>query len=453
MAIRHSRQTLAVAVLCVLLSACSGPSEKAQPSAAATTSAADQSGVINAYANNNGDTLPPDYKGPRYRLSHNYPTSVHDQPVDPPWRKALGGKPIANENAVAYAQALKDYIAGDIRVLVNEYEKWDPVAAGWYDQPWIGPKIGKWPGREPIQGAYPGPGFDKATYPDLKVDVMQDYVIVYYNDVAAYTLHQVWQKPNPYNPQPENSQFAEGSIVIKLAVTNVSGKDWAPMQGAASSNVFVPPPTSESPTPVGVAPQLLPVYVMQMDIVVKDTKTAPKTGWVFTTLVYDKDARGATTWDRMVPLGTAWGNDPGVSDDKLKETVINPVAPAYSKITLGWGLRLSGPNDAAASGDGKGNYTRISSCMSCHGTAEYPADVSLVPVAFKPNTPEWNQWFQDRDGRTAQTNDGKHTGLDYDMVTRQALVNWDAARGSDEAKARADRHFQMLRARGHSRGN
>ena len=341
---------------------------------------ADLSGTFNPYADNNGDRLPPGYSGPRYRLNHHYPTSAPPSPANPPWRQALKGAPIGKGNAIAYVQALKDYLASDVKPLVNDYTKWDPFTVGWYDQPWIAPKLASWPGREPIQGAYPGPGFEKTVYPDLKVPFIQDYVAVYYNNIAGYTLHQLWQSPNPYQPNPAGAQFQEGAISIKLAMTTASGTDWAPMQGSTQSNVFVPPPTATSPTPPGVAPKIVPVYVMQLDIIVKDTKTAPKTGWVFSTLVYNKDAKGATTWDKMVPLGAMWGNDPGVNNNALQETVINPVAPAYAKITLGWGLRLSGPNDGATNSlNPPVEPTRISSCMSCHGTAESPGGLSLVP--------------------------------------------------------------------------
>jgi hypothetical protein len=291
-------------------------------------------------------------------------------------------------------------------------------------------------------------------YPDLKVPFIQDYVAVYYNNIAGYTLHQLWQSPNPYQPNPAGAQFQEGAISIKLAMTTASGTDWAPMQGSTQSNVFVPPPTATSPTPPGVAPKIVPVYVMQLDIIVKDTKTAPKTGWVFSTLVYNKDAKGATTWDKMVPLGAMWGNDPGVNNNALQETVINPVAPAYAKITLGWGLRLSGPNDGATNSlNPPVEPTRISSCMSCHGTAESPGGLSLVPVNattkmfYTPGSPPWDQWFQDRGGTAPQV-PASHVALDYDMVSVQALTNWDAARGSAAALDRAKGHLSMLRERG-----
>ena len=60
-----------------------------------------------------------------------------------------------------------------------------------------------------------------------------------------------------------------------------------------------------------------------------------------------------------MPLGAMWGNDPNVKSPQgcdylkpggcpaLAQTWINPVAPLYSKETLGWGGRLSGPNDGS----------------------------------------------------------------------------------------------------------
>jgi hypothetical protein len=41
-----------------------------------------------------------------------------------------------------------------------------------------------------------------------------------------------------------------------------------------------------------------------------------------------------------------------------------------------------------------------------------------------------------------------HIALDYDMVSRQALLNWDAARGGAAAIQRATLHLAMLRERG-----
>lgn len=412
---------------------------------------ADRSGRFNPYADHNGDPLPPGYAGPRYRLNYRYPSTPPATPADPPWRQALGGRPIGKDTAVAYVQALKDHIAPGIRALVDDPARWDPAAAHWFDQPWLGEKIAGWPGREPIQGSHPGPTFDRHTYAALGATTMQDFVITYYNDVAAYTLHRVWQNPNPYRPRPAAGQFDDGAIVVKLTLTSVSGQEWAPLRGAVRSHVLAVPPGA----PAGAALQVLPVHAMQFDLIVKDRTTSPRTGWVFATLVYDCDAPGESTWDRMVPLGAMWGNDPGVVTADLHETVINPAAPAYAKITLGWGGRLSGPNDASTQSlHPPADPLRISSCMACHGTAEFPGDAGFFPkdpatnAFYTPGTAAWNQWFQDRPGTVPQSSTATHVALDYDMVTRQALINWDAAGGSAAALERARRHATALRERG-----
>src|SRR5262249_40887796 len=141
-------------------------------------------------------------------------------------------------------------------------------------------------------------------------------------------------------------------------------EQWPVIDGSAVGNVFRMPvealegsdenPTVKANTPP--SPQVLPLRLLQFDIIVKDSTVSPQTGWVFATFIYDKGAVGATTWDKRVPLGAMWGNDPefaGQPDGKdpaggpLKETWINPDAPAYAKSSLGWGGRLSGPIDVA----------------------------------------------------------------------------------------------------------
>ena len=57
---------------------------------------------------------------------------------------------------------------------------------------------------------------------------------------------------------------------------------------------------------------------------------------------YDANAPGNDVWDKMVPLGAMWGNDPEADSAKspppvLHENWINLAAPAYAKMTLGWG--------------------------------------------------------------------------------------------------------------------
>jgi hypothetical protein len=193
-----------------------------------------------------------------------------------------------------------------------------------------------------------------------------------------------------------------------------------------------------------------PGYVAQFDIIVKDTRSAPKTGWVFTTLVYDSSVPG-DVWDKMIPLGAQWGNDPQATrpGQPLVENWINPKAPKYSTQTLGWGGRLSGPNDGARNDiavNGKVLKNEPdSSCMSCHSTAQWNTSQHrmmsfLLPSFFQekkpgfqlcgddgnpdpkgsnicspaPASPAWMKWFLNRLG-TQPMNKGS-IATDFDEV-------------------------------------
>jgi hypothetical protein len=226
-------------------------------------------------------------------------------------------------------------------------------------------------------------------------------------------------------------------------------KDWWPVTDGAA----VWPIYTAIPEQYPGAPAVLNSYVIQFDIIVKDSVASPKTGWVFATLVYDRNAQG-DAWDKMVPLGAMWGNDPEVDSSArkaspLQETWINPAAPKYSTQTLGWGGRLSGPNDGARNDIQVGKKVMEnhpdSSCMSCHGPAEWqpaqhkqisfllpsypnpqsgppykpcpdgkPSDPYICSPA--PGSPDWSRWFQDRPGTEPQDPGTGSVATDYDMV-------------------------------------
>lgn len=395
------------------------------------------------------------YSGPLFQLSHSYPTTKPKPPVNPPWIQALGGKPIGPSNALAYTQALKEQITPNMRKLLFDYANWNAEKAGWYNQPWLA-NI-----REPIHGMYQGSMFPASTFADsgLKKDMIT-YVVTYYDSAAAYTVGQLWGS-SAKDPKVANGQFQEGAIIVKLAMTTATAQDWPVMKDAAQLPLYIPAP----PTNYGEGPQqVLNTSLMQVDIIVKDSKTAPKSTWVFTTLVYDEKAPGKDAWDKMVPLGAMWGNDPQSTDTTIavKETVLNPAAPAYSTATIGWNGRLSGPNDGAVtSGYVNGVVVQqmsASSCMSCHGVAQWPMKDFLLPmeasvkpgrytpspavllnqpVVFTPGTKRFMDWFQDRPGNVPQ-NPGT-TAVDYDMVfafkSLPAWAQWKAKQPKAPAQA------------------
>jgi hypothetical protein len=171
---------------------------------------------------------------------------------------------------------------------------------------------------------------------------------------------------------------------------------------------------------------------------------------VFTTLVYDSRVPG-DAWDKMIPLGAQWGNDPQATQpgQPLTENWNNPNAPLYATQTLGWGGRLSGPNDGARNNIAINGKVLLnepdSSCMSCHSTAQWNSPqhkmVTFLLPSFATNSPPgfqlcgnngqpdpngsnicspavastaWMKWFQNRPG--TQPMDMGSVATDFDEV-------------------------------------
>lgn len=258
---------------------------------------------------------------------------------------------------------------------------------------------------------------------------------------------------------------------MKAGAVTATPDDWPVVKNASIWTVFRPPFQTIGGPPVSGDPQVTQLRLLQFDVIVKDTKVASDTGWVFITWVYDPDAPGARPWDRLVPVGAMWGNDPefarepGGVDPKggpLRETWINPKAPAYALKTLGWGGRLSGPIDVAVrhgviQTDGKvlNGGVHVSACLSCHGTSQYPFIANLYRSPNKkfprdgqtfllcpPGSPEWANWFANRPGKKAQSQDydKEAVGLDYDMLLTFALSNFNDALGN---KALVQRNLRV----------
>jgi hypothetical protein len=403
----------------------------------------------NPYLSNNGQ-IPPksQYNGPLFKLSHDWPAEAAGPVNDAPWRRAMGNKQISPKNANAYVLALKQYVSADARKLFLD-PNFDAAAAKWYNEPWLGSL------REAIHGTYPAGQFGPSIFPGTGLKTTFDtHVLTYYLDRAAYPLTKVWSR-SALKPAigTANFQFPEGSVVVKAAVfvsddPKIQTNWWPVTNGAAKWPLYLSIPSSASPQN---PPQVINGYVMQFDIIVKDTAAAPKTGWVFATLVYDVNAPGKDAWDKMVPLGAMWGNDPNVNSSApnpppLTENWINPKAPKYSTQTLGWGGRLSGPNDGATNDIQVGNQViknaPNSSCMSCHGPAEWqPKEHQMIsfllpsypnatpPPPFKacgpngeyicspaPGSTDWMRWFQSRPGTEPQDPNTGSAACDYDMV-------------------------------------
>lgn len=416
---------------------------------------ATQSAQSGAFLNHR-DSVPSkqQYSDPLFVLSHDYPTTAKSV-NNPSWQKALNGKPISSGNVFAYMDALKSYIAPNVMPFFTNHSTWTAAKYGWFQEPWLGSQ------REAILGAYLGNGNPAGMFQTLKENEA-GYALVFYDSTAAYTVGQIWGKTGEsVNLKNNAAQFKEGSVIVKLAFSNVNYPSWCVMKNAQTFSVYDTIPTTENKK---TGYQVRKVSFFQMDVIVKDSKTAPKTGWVYSTFVYDKDVKGSF-WDQMVPLGAMWGNDPNVKSPinppypKLYETVINPKAPAYSKETLGWGGRLSGPNDGAVAqtavdlSTGK-TYKNLalSSCMSCHLPAQDTFKSFLLPGPFpssdtlfvySPGSAKWNLWFRDNYGDVPF--DAGQVGMDYDMVMAFKSIRAYLAAQSGEQNLLLKNNMEAIR--------
>lgn len=186
------------------------------------------------------------------------------------------------------------------------------------------------------------------------------------------------QQPPPGKDTADRSKmkFTAGSLVYKLLYSAAKTGDFPVDILANSLSVKIIPNGSGGP---------VDVRLLQIDIAVKDDR-AGTTGWYFATYAYDRSIAGSSPWLKMVPVGLMWGNDP--SGPPLKESWINPGAPAYAKAHLGFEERLNGPVD-----------NPVSACMSCHSTAQARSLAFLI--ADRSCASKREKWFRNLSGTTA----------------------------------------------------
>jgi hypothetical protein len=183
---------------------------------------------------------PQQYNGPLFVLSHDYPKTAAPL-VNPSWQQALHGQPISNANAIAYIDSLKSYVAANVLPFFINNKEWTAAKYGWFQEPWMGSQ------REAIQGVYFGNPNPAGMFTSLREDE-DGYALVLYDSLAAYTVGQIWgttgQKINLAN---DAAQFKEGSVIVKLAFSNINYPQWPVMQGAETFSIYDTVSTSENP--------------------------------------------------------------------------------------------------------------------------------------------------------------------------------------------------------------
>ncbi len=343
------------------------------------------------------DHLPANYQGEVFQLKSDYPKTLPEYPR--PWEAIdLRTQPRA------YVEALRRYVyAGMAEV---DFVPRKNKVHEWYHMPWhhLGRRA-----REGVHGLSRQRDVKPFELSSTQSQPQQKWELTFFNDVMAYQQGKIW---GGGKPNLEHAELPPGSLVVKYVFVTGDDKQLPQLQGApiwyANINCTIKRDGKKC---------IRPVRLVQLDIAVRDEQVKETTSWVMTTLVYDKNAPGTTSWDKMVPLGVQWGNDPGVlPGSSLKETVIFKDAPDYARQRLGWGGRLNGPTDAKGS-----------ACLSCHSTASWPNPPRFLPPRDADMATRM-RWF--RNLKPDEPFEVGKTSLDYSLHLQNALKNFYRAQQS-----------------------
>lgn len=336
--------------------------------------------------------LPAGWSGPVFKLAQAYPQTA---PTDTkPW---LAFDPTTQSQQYV-AAVLAYFYDGNIRA--NVETSFDPslnTVRQWYNAPWqdFGAN-----GREPAHGLTRERTSRPGELATQQTQSWNNYAVGFYNAPGGVTIGQVWANHGQPNAAA-GSSMPEGTVAAKLLFTSAPVAQAPYLQGSPTWTAYLPPAAGGPRT----AQQ---VRLLQIDVAVKDSRVAGKTGWVFGTFVYGGGPGGpaGSGWTNVAPVGLMWGNDPGYSGTgPLTESWINP---AVHMPHLGFQGRLNGPVD-----------NKASACLSCHATAEAPGGVMI------PSPPGAARWFQNIPSGTPF--DAGRPSLDYSLQLSVGLDNFAAA--------------------------
>ena len=362
---------------------------------------------------------PKQYSGEVFKLSQNYPTEVPNDPkpaffnIDfkTDWRNYL---------LEVQKYCFEGNTEVDFRVEKNNKR-------AWYHMPWQHYTNN---GREGFHGlTKEAPVKAQQLAPTQMSDSSGAWAIGFFNDMAGYTIGQVWKDHD--NPQVKNMAggFKEGAVLFKilfLSMPKAEAEATVPfLRNGIWWDAFATYNFSQNTR------SKIQVGLIQMDIMVRDSR-APH-GWVFGNSQYNGAMNKANPWENLVPVGIMWGQDPTVTvnasnpkptqtiiNPALKETIINPDANELPATHLGWNSRLNGPVD-----------NPMSSCYSCHATAEFPQASPISPL-FNSDTlannpvgsPGWMRWFSNLE--CGQPFDpGKAVSTDFCLQMAEAIQNFE----------------------------
>lgn len=346
---------------------------------------------------------PPDWTGPVFELSHDYPTT--DPGVCPPdvctWLALdsldfsvnFDGPPPDwyGDHWNEYIMRILDYVKEGQPDQLDSVNVTVGGETRWFHVPWMA--YDPTAGREFVHGTTnertahlsdfvgTGRGFGVHMLPvTLSADCarrfphgFETWAVGVYNPWGGYALGQAWPESGAPDvgeylgvPMPRGLPFPEGTLVAKFLFTNAP-VDCVPfLRGSPEWQVNrhkIHPETRDYLCEREVQTSRL----VQVDVAVVDAGTSsdPRspTRWVYGTFAYNGNLGGATVWDNLAPVGVQWGSDPWTfpavpqpESIAARQSVLNPDIDIFEHD--GCNARLAGPVDNSQS-----------SCISCHASS------------------------------------------------------------------------------------
>ena len=340
---------------------------------------------------------PAGWTGPVFRLKQDYPQTLPPT-GSRPWM-AFDFRTQPNE----YLNAVLGYaLQGNKEV---DFVVQDNSTRGWYHAPWMHAGAA---GREFIRGLTRERASRPGELHPNQTGTWENWAVSVYNPRGGYTLGRVWRDPDA--PDPAAAKFPVGSVSAKLIFTEAPVSQVPYLANSVEWQADINRAGNANPRPT--------LRLLQVDVAVRDSRADSTTGWVFGTFIYDGNVPGATPWDRLVPVGLMWGNDPTRvgTTQALRQTKIN--AGLQIPQHLGFEKRLNGPVDNPRS-----------SCLSCHSTAQIRSDLSRPNRAAIPpaNASLQTLRLYFRNVRAGQPFDAGALSLDYSLQLQNGIANWAQA--------------------------
>lgn len=366
---------------------------------------------------------PKEWKGPVFQLSQDYPTTI-EKDDKMPWLKIDYKKEPINYLMTVYRYVIEGNVEANWVIQNNETRKW-------YHAPWMHYRfVGNMDmGREPINGLTRERDSRPYELSEQQPTIYQNWAIGFYNPRGGYTVGQVWKDAN--NPDASKAIFEEGSVSAKIIFTEADSNEVPYLKGSPEFICLIYKKAGD-PT----VRKLKKLHLLQVDIAVKDPRAIEGSGWVMGTFFYQGNIQNENPWLRVLPVGLAWGNDPGITPENvksnpLKDCFVNPEALKISK--LGWAGRVNGLIDNPES-----------SCISCHGSASSPLLGGGAPDDGMTKA-ERMHWFS----KTASIHNAyfnNTTSLDYSLQLAFGIQNFKDWKTNNVKRTIATKILDRLKA-------